>query len=656
VKARIFSFIRTACIAYAKWLREHWLRAITGLVMTIGLSVFLGMTYAPQGMRYSFSESQQCVNSPRLFPSLARQESKGAFTISRPTTLSIGSVPLYASTVCARTAKAPPANSVVTYREKLLGVAWASRPITIHTPAYPTIADYTTAITQVAPDRPLQFPLTTFDGTFGYTIHAGDKVAQCTARTRVVTCDMAALQLAYATNYKLGIVRHFRGKVVGKLSPLYVRTLTPLLVAATTIAANESVERKPTDITLTLDKEVIEIGTVRLVTKNADGTETAIPATAALNERTISVKFGAELSRKAAFELRLTDTRAADDSGLPGGMYVLPFRTSGGPVVKGTTIGSYGLGFTQPITLTFDQILLPTQDGNAAVSLTVNGAPWPAVKTISDTKITIRPTAAMPACAVVAVAATAAVQNQHGVSGDSAWSYKSRTTCYTTFSIGSSVRGRGLTAYKFGSGPASILYVGAMHGSEGNSRQLMVEWINELNRHPDRLPANKTLVIIPALNPDGLASGSRFNANSVDLNRNFPANDWKSEVTTPNNPQPSPAGGSAPLSEPESRALANYIGQLAPRLVMSFHSKAAVVEANEAGDSVAIAAHYAKLSRYRAVPKSQSVGIFQYDTTGALEDWLRDKQGRAAIVVELATSSSSEFSRNQSALWYTVGL
>jgi len=275
--------------------------------------------------------------------------------------------------------------------------------------------------------------------------------------------------------------------------------------------------------------------------------------------------------------------------------------------------------------------------------------------TVSGNKIVLTPSSPLPLCAPFSIRVNEHVQSQFGISGDSSWGITSRAICYTTFSIGASVRGRGITAYQFGEGPNPVIYMGAMHGSEANSRTLMMEWFNELNANPGRL-TTRSLVVIPAVNPDGLATGSRLNANGVDLNRNFPAADWKSVVTSPDNPNPTPAGGPAPLSEPESRAVAGYIQRVRPRMVLSFHSAAAVVEANEAGDSVSIASTYAVKARYRAVPKSQSAPVFKYDTTGAMEDWMRDRLGSPAIVVELLSKTSSEFSRNRDALWFTTGL
>jgi predicted deacylase len=617
---------------------------------------YLWTIYGPQTIPFSFAQKDQCIASPRLFPGLVTNETRGDFAIRRPVRVSLGKLPLYAGSICATAVNAPKEHAAANYREKLFGWGFMSRQITVQTDSYAQLADTMTNVQKLPPDAPLTLKLTAVDAFFTYMVKTGTTTGTCSTHGITVTCDLKTLKLAYAQPYDLQIVRQYKGNAATVLATIPVQTITPVTVMATSIAANSSIENKPTTIVIATDKKLAAAGTVQLVGKGANGAETTMPSTAVVVDNSIQVTLGQELPRRTNFELRIASLRAADSSGLAGNTYVLPFATSGGPRVKGANIGTRDVGFDQAIVLTFDQVLLPTQNLASSIVFTVNGAAQPASITASGNRLTIKAGSTFPVCAQFSVTTNNNIQNQYGVAGDSAWSITSRTTCYTTFSIGTSVRGRPLTAYKFGSGSSTILYMGAMHGSEGNSKQLMTEWIAELNRSPERIPAGRSLVIIPSVNPDGVAANTRFNANNVDLNRNFPANDWKSVVTTPSSKQPTPAGGPAPLSEPESQAVARYIGQISPILVMSFHSKAAVVEANEAGSSVSIANAYASRSHYRAVPKSQSAPIFQYDTTGAMEDWLRDKSGRAAIVVELASSTSSEFSRNRDALWYTVGL
>lgn len=224
--------------------------------------------------------------------------------------------------------------------------------------------------------------------------------------------------------------------------------------------------------------------------------------------------------------------------------------------------------------------------------------------------------------------------------------------CERTFEIGRSVQGRPIIAYQFGEGKHPVVYLGGMHGDEGNSQKIMEQWRDRLRTASKGIFRDRSVVIIPAVNPDGTAAGSRLNAHGVDLNRNFAAKDWKGQVSLPNQPQPTGAGGRSPLSEPESKALAGYLQAARPRLVLSYHSKAAVTEANEAGASKEIAEEYAKRAGYRAVPTSKSHTVFNYDTTGSMEGWLCDEHDIPAIVVELAGPVDSEYARNEGALWY----
>jgi hypothetical protein len=115
-------------------------------------------------------------------------------------------------------------------------------------------------------------------------------------------------------------------------------------------------------------------------------------------------------------------------------------------------------------------------------------------------------------------------------------------------------------------------------------------------------------------------------------------------------------GGSSPLSEPESKALADYLIKTKPRLVLTYHATAGVVMPNDSGDSDALAKIYAQKSNLSYEPNSQTSQIFHYDTTGALEDWLHDKHDIPTLLVELWTKSGNEFSKNKDAMLHMVTL
>jgi murein tripeptide amidase MpaA len=96
--------------------------------------------------------------------------------------------------------------------------------------------------------------------------------------------------------------------------------------------------------------------------------------------------------------------------------------------------------------------------------------------------------------------------------------------------IGTSVAGRPLEVYHFGTGSRQLLIVAGIHGGyEWNTIALADRFIALLRDEPDRIPPEVSLFILRALNPDGEArshgSEGRANENGVDLNRNWPT-DW----------------------------------------------------------------------------------------------------------------------------------
>jgi protein MpaA len=195
------------------------------------------------------------------------------------------------------------------------------------------------------------------------------------------------------------------------------------------------------------------------------------------------------------------------------------------------------------------------------------------------------------------------------------------------------------------------MFIANLHGNEANTKYLMDKWINELEGNPDKIPANRSIIVVPSINPDGLSAQSRLNANGIDLNRNFPANNWKSGITLPSGQFAPSGGGQEALSEPESKAIANYISLINPKLIMSYHSKGPVVVGNDSGQANSLASLYASKTGYPFRTNANIGNYFNYDTTGALEDWLHDKQNRPTVLVELSSRYSDDFSRNKTALW-----
>ena len=127
-----------------------------------------------------------------------------------------------------------------------------------------------------------------------------------------------------------------------------------------------------------------------------------------------------------------------------------------------------------------------------------------------------------------------------------------------------------------------VLVVGCIHGDEPAGIVVVRTLITS------RPPPEVAFWLVPVLNPDGLAAGRRQNGDQVDLNRNFPYR-WH-RIGRPGDLHYS---GRGPLSEPESRAVANLILQVRPTLSIWFHQALAVVDLS--GGSVAIERRFARL-------------------------------------------------------------
>jgi hypothetical protein len=229
--------------------------------------------------------------------------------------------------------------------------------------------------------------------------------------------------------------------------------------------------------------------------------------------------------------------------------------------------------------------------------------------------------------------------------------------------IGRSVEGRDIEAYTYGTGADHLLFVGGIHGGyEWNSVLLAYEFIDYLDSNPETVLDNLSVTIIPSLNPDGVfkiigkedrfsqtdvkvdregAKPGRFNANEVDLNRNFdckwqPESTWQSRVVN---------AGTAPFSEPEAKALRDFVLEIKPEAVVFWHSQANAVYASECEEGILpetlqVMNVYSKASGYPSVDSFD-----YYEVTGDAEGWLASI-GISAITVELQTNESIEWVKN----------
>lgn len=141
--------------------------------------------------------------------------------------------------------------------------------------------------------------------------------------------------------------------------------------------------------------------------------------------------------------------------------------------------------------------------------------------------------------------------------------------------IGRSVQGRPIYAYQLGPPEGRpVLVVGATHGDEPAGMAIVTALRRMLP------PIGIELWLIPTINPDGVAAHTAANADGVNLNRNFPYA-WRrlGGVGRYNS-------GPRPLSEPETRAVHQFLLRVQPRLAIWFHQHLAVVDDSQGSRSL----------------------------------------------------------------------
>ncbi|MGZ5279025.1 MAG: M14 family zinc carboxypeptidase [Pseudobdellovibrionaceae bacterium] len=146
-----------------------------------------------------------------------------------------------------------------------------------------------------------------------------------------------------------------------------------------------------------------------------------------------------------------------------------------------------------------------------------------------------------------------------------------------------------IQAYRFSNGGAKVLILGGVHGDEIEG---VIAAHGLLRQFCQSFPYQLDLTLIPAFNIDGVLHRTRTNSRGVDLNRNLPTKDWSPEVKTPRY-HPGPMAG----SEPENRALAQFIETESPQFLLSLHSWHPVLNVN--GDCLKEAESLARWTGYK---------------------------------------------------------
>ncbi len=232
--------------------------------------------------------------------------------------------------------------------------------------------------------------------------------------------------------------------------------------------------------------------------------------------------------------------------------------------------------------------------------------------------------------------------------------------------IGQSVEGRKIESYTYGSGEKNIAFIGGIHGGyEWNSVLLAYKFMDYLSANPEFIPKGLSITVIPSANPDGVfavvnkegrftvqdieistsTAVGRFNADNVDLNRNFDCK-WKSEAVWQNKKV---SAGTKVFSEPEAQAIKKFVLENNPSAVVFWHSQSNTVYGSECKngmlpETLKLMNIYSKASGYQVAKTFDN-----YVVTGDASDWLASIN-IPAITVELKTHETIEWEQNKAGI------
>lgn len=196
--------------------------------------------------------------------------------------------------------------------------------------------------------------------------------------------------------------------------------------------------------------------------------------------------------------------------------------------------------------------------------------------------------------------------------------------------LGTSREGRAIEMVVFGRSGEVTIILGAFHGNEPTSADVARELIRHLRSNPHAYQGRR-VAIVPTVNPDGLALGTRANADGVDLNRNFPASNF------PADPPRGFEGGPYPVSERETLAVLTAVRELQPAKIVSIHSIRRGEHGNNYdGPARALAV---EMGRHNGYPLLPSMG---YPTPGSFGVWAGVDRRIPTVTLELPREADSE--------------
>ena len=612
----------------------------TGLIVGL-LGMYAAIFFVTKPLVFSYA-GESCVPQLLIAPDIQQSSVVDGFTVEVKDSVRVGDTSLFSTKLCVTPTESPVVGVHAFTVSPFGGLVYAKQ-LAVEVPEAPVVTVDIPKGTKIPVNYPLVFPISGDDTVHEYAVQAGDSTALCSVDVGEVLCDIPSLKLGHGNEYTLTIERSLGGssEVVGTAE---VVTVDPVSIIESPVQNEYIVYTAPTEFRFVTDKAV------KSATARFTSGDEAIPLTTTYDGASFALHLASALPRETSFTLEIEEIEAADGGILPEPIQYT-FSTSGGPKVQSVSVGASNAGQNERIRITFDQPIVDT--AVIADYVSVEGASA-RVERVSAQQIVITlQNAAL--CAPVTFTVHEALQSaSNGWYSDETWVYTTRVACGYSEVVGYSVQGRPIMAHYFGSGEKVVLFTGGIHGSEPSSTTTMQAWADYLYSNGYVLPANTKVVIVPSVNPDGIAANTRNNAHNINLARNFPSANWKADIETASGILPG-GGGTAPGSEPEAAALIALTRALQPRLEVSFHAQGSLVGANKYSDSVALGELYAKTVGYKTMFYNAEA-VMGYSITGEYEEWMGEELGTPAILIELPSYTGNYLLSQQVALLKVISL
>jgi len=165
----------------------------------------------------------------------------------------------------------------------------------------------------------------------------------------------------------------------------------------------------------------------------------------------------------------------------------------------------------------------------------------------------------------------------------------------------------------------NVLIIGVFHGDEPQGKYLIEKYLSTKNHNG--------LLFIPCLNPDGMQNNTRTNANGVDLNRNFPTENWGEDTSAAGDNPHDYYAGKSPASEIETQFVIDIIEKYQPKMILTLHAPYKIVNYDGPAQEIA-----QKISDIIGYPVEASIG---YPTPGSFGTYCGVERNIPTITLEL---------------------